>query len=211
MARRNRRKQKQQEQLEEAQVSLDQEETQIVAPDNEEEQCGTTEPKVEEKEAKVEAIVESDDDDDSYNDNRIEIVNVNDLRRGAYVMMEGKFACKIAEINRSKQGKHGSAKVSVVGFDIFSGRRYEELWPTSKNVEVPEVMKKDLEFTGQSKPGYIDVKVLRNGQPHAPVKIPEDEAGELIQAFLAKRVPFIVQYQSAMGENKIVMAREKKR
>merc|ERR1719221_2127011 len=61
-----------------------------------------------------------------------------ELRKGSHVMLKGK-PCKVAEISTSKTGKHGHAKAHIVGLDIFTGKKYEDLCPTSHNLEVPFV------------------------------------------------------------------------
>ena len=62
------------------------------------------------------------------------------LRRGSYVMMKG-HPCRIVEVSISQTGKHGHAKVHMLGLDIFTGKKYDELSQTSHNVEVPVVTK----------------------------------------------------------------------
>merc|ERR1711862_290791 len=61
-----------------------------------------------------------------------------DLRKGGHVMIKG-HPCKVAEISTSKTGKHGHAKAHIVAIDIFTGKKYEDLCPTSHNVSVPFV------------------------------------------------------------------------
>lgn len=42
------------------------------------------------------------------------------LRKNGFVMLKAR-PCKIVEMSTSKTGKHGHAKVHMVGIDIFSG------------------------------------------------------------------------------------------
>lgn len=94
---------------------------------------------------------DEDQDQDQNEEHRTTFASVNDLHKGCYVMMKGGFPCKVVEVARSKQGKHGSAKVSITALDIFTGRKYEDLYPSSKNVEVPEVMKIEVRFVHKKK------------------------------------------------------------
>lgn len=59
-------------------------------------------------------------------------------------MIDG-VACKIVEYEKSKPGKHGSAKARVVGIGIFDGSKKSLVSPVSGNVEVPIIEKR----TGQ--------------------------------------------------------------
>merc|ERR1712099_26837 len=61
-----------------------------------------------------------------------------ELRKGSHVMIKG-HPCKVAEVSTSKTGKHGHAKAHIVALDIFTSKKYEDLCPTSHNVEVPFV------------------------------------------------------------------------
>lgn len=42
------------------------------------------------------------------------------------IVLGEKRPCKIVEYSISKTGKHGHAKASIVGIDIFDGRKYED-------------------------------------------------------------------------------------
>jgi len=53
-------------------------------------------------------------------------------------MLKG-FPCKVIDYSTAKPGKHGSAKASIVGTDIFTGKKYEDSWPTSAGVMIPTV------------------------------------------------------------------------
>lgn len=67
------------------------------------------------------------------------------LKKGAYAMLKG-HPCKITDMSTSKAGKHGHAKASVVGNDLFTNKKYEDAFPTSHNVEVPFVTKKEYQL-----------------------------------------------------------------
>lgn len=64
------------------------------------------------------------------------------LRKNGHVVIKGK-PCKIMEMSTSKTGKHGHAKVHIVGLDIFTGKKYEEICPSTHNISVPNVTRKE--------------------------------------------------------------------
>ncbi len=66
------------------------------------------------------------------------------LRKGGNVMIKG-HPCKIVEMSTSKTGKHGHAKVHMVALNIFTGKKYEDICPSTHNMDVPHVKRTDLQ------------------------------------------------------------------
>jgi len=66
--------------------------------------------------------------------------NIGSLKPGSYVLIDG-FACQVKATDKSKPGKHGSAKARIVAFDVFSGQKRGLLKPTSADAEVPIMVK----------------------------------------------------------------------
>merc|ERR1719216_36644 len=67
-----------------------------------------------------------------------------EIRKGSHIMIKG-HPCKVAELSTSKTGKHGHAKAHIVALDIFTSKKYEDLCPTSHNVEVPFVKRTEYQ------------------------------------------------------------------
>jgi len=78
------------------------------------------------------------------------------LRKNGFVVLKGK-ACKIVEMTTSKTGKHGHAKVHMVGIDIFSGKKYEDICPSTHNMYVPNVLRKEYEVVDVTDDGYFSL------------------------------------------------------
>ncbi len=53
--------------------------------------------------------------------------------------------CKVLEIHRAKTGKHGGAKLHLVGLDLFSHKKVEAIVPTSHTLNIPIVKKEDFQ------------------------------------------------------------------
>ena len=70
--------------------------------------------------------------------------DLGSIKVGSYMMIDGE-PCKIVEYDKSKPGKHGSAKARVVGIGLFDDVKRSTVSPVSANVEVPILEKK----TGQ--------------------------------------------------------------
>merc|ERR1719321_1384642 len=59
-------------------------------------------------------------------------------------MLKG-HPCKVVDYSTSKTGKHGHAKAHIVGIDIFTGKKCEDLCPAGHNMSEPIVKK--FEYT----------------------------------------------------------------
>merc|ERR1712014_337018 len=67
-----------------------------------------------------------------------------EIRKGSYLMIKG-HPCKCIEVSTSKTGKHGHAKAHIVALDIFTGKKMEDLCPTSHNLDVPFVKRTEYQ------------------------------------------------------------------
>jgi len=138
-----------------------------------------------------------------------------DLRKDSLVMIKGK-PCKVTGITPAKTGEHGHAKAHIVALDIFTGKKYEEICPTSHNMEVPfsksteyqllsadegsgEVSLQELE-TGMTKDDLILPTFVETGEPTDDDKKVAQEILDLQE----KALDIFVTVLSACGQEKIV-------
>jgi len=101
------------------------------------------------------------------------------LRKNGYVLIKNR-PCKIVDMSTSKTGKHGHAKVHLVGIDIFTARKYEDLCPSTHNMNVPNVVRSEYQLIDIDD-GFLNL-MNNEGTPKDDVKLPENEVGERIEA-----------------------------
>lgn len=101
------------------------------------------------------------------------------LRKNGFVMLKAR-PCKIVEMSTSKTGKHGHAKVHMVGIDIFTGKKYEDICPSTHNMDVPHVKREDYQLTDIDD-GFL-VLMSDGGDLREDLKIPEGELGLQLRA-----------------------------
>ncbi len=68
-------------------------------------------------------------------------ISMKELKPGKYVMIDGE-PCKVVEVSTSAPGKHGSAKMRVVGIGIFDNQKRSLFGSTGDDVEAPIIERK---------------------------------------------------------------------
>ncbi|MGC9132494.1 MAG: translation initiation factor IF-5A [Candidatus Micrarchaeia archaeon] len=70
----------------------------------------------------------------------VNYVQMRELKVGRYVVIDGE-PCKIVEIETSAPGKHGAAKMRVVGIGLFDNQKRTLLKSADAEVEIPIINK----------------------------------------------------------------------
>jgi len=123
-------------------------------------------------------------------------VEVGSLKIGQYVLIDGE-PCRIVEFEKSKPGKHGSAKARIVGISAFTGQKKNLISPVDGKAEVPLIDKRTgqvLSISGN----LLQVMDMENYQTFE-TPMPDDED-------LKKQMTsgIEVEYWSVMGRNMVV-------
>ncbi|GAB1192124.1 translation protein SH3-like domain-containing protein [Aspergillus pseudonomiae] len=119
------------------------------------------------------------------------------LRKNGHVVIKGR-PCKIVDMSTSKTGKHGHAKVHLVAIDIFTGKKLEDLSPSTHNMDVPFVKRTEYQLLNIDD-GFLNL-MNENGDSKDDVKLPDGELGDRIQTMFDDGKDCNVIILAAMGE-----------
>ena len=123
-------------------------------------------------------------------------VDVGSLKIGQYVVIENE-PCKIVEFEKSKPGKHGSAKARIVAIGVLTGQKRNVISPVDGKLEVPMIDKK----TGQvisMQPDSVQIMDMQSYETFE-TPLPDDEE---VKSKLAAGVE--IEYWEMLGKKKIV-------
>ncbi|KAI5480663.1 eukaryotic translation initiation factor 5A [Pseudohyphozyma bogoriensis] len=101
-------------------------------------------------------------------------------------------------MSTSKTGKHGHAKVHLVATDIFTGRKYEDLSPSTHNMDVPVVTRQEYQLINIDD-GFLNL-MLPDGSGKDDVKVPEGDIGNEIQTGFDDGKDLLITIVTSMGE-----------
>jgi len=127
------------------------------------------------------------------------------LRKNGFVVIKG-FPCKVVDMSTSKTGKHGHAKVNLTGIDIFTGKKYEEICPSTHNMDVPHVKRTDYSVMDIDD-GYLQL-LATDGTTKNDLKLPDSDIGQDIQRMFDDGKDVVVSVISAMGTEGVVAVKE---
>lgn len=71
-------------------------------------------------------------------------VQVSSLQKGSYVVIDG-AACKVVDMQTSRPGKHGHAKVRLQAVGILDGKKRDIVMPGHDSVDSPIIEKKNAQ------------------------------------------------------------------
>ncbi|KAF2137148.1 uncharacterized protein K452DRAFT_258078 [Aplosporella prunicola CBS 121167] len=129
------------------------------------------------------------------------------LRKNGFVVIKNR-PCKIVEMSTSKTGKHGHAKVHLVAIDIFTGKKLEDLCPSTHNMDVPNVRRTEFQLLDVTDDGFLSL-MSDDGSLKDDVKLPDGEVGDKINKLFTedgKDTNVIV--LASMGEEACIDAKE---
>lgn len=130
------------------------------------------------------------------------------MKKGSHVVIKG-FPCKIIEYSTSKTGKHGHAKANIVGVDIFTNKKYEDISPSSHNMESPVVTRKDYQLCDVDDEGFITLMDDKHEtRSDLRIDFEGDEVHKKVKEDFEGGKDLTVTVLSALGIEKVIAAKE---
>jgi len=128
------------------------------------------------------------------------------IKKNGYVVIKDR-PCKVVDSSTSKTGKHGHAKVHLVGIDIFTGRKFEEICPSTHNMDVPVVKRNEYQLLAVTDDNFCSM-LLPSGETKDDLRLPEGEMGDSIKAAIDEGKDLLVSVLAAMNEEQIIAFKE---
>ncbi len=108
----------------------------------------------------------------------IKIQSVGSLQKGSYIILEG-AACKVSDMQVSRPGKHGHAKVRLTAVGLVDEKKRIVVMPGHDNVEVPIIEKKSAQVLSVQD----DAANVMDSETYETfdLKIPEELKGQVAE------------------------------
>jgi translation initiation factor 5A len=110
--------------------------------------------------------------------------SAGNIKKNGHIVINGR-PCKVVDYSTAKTGKHGSAKASIVGIDVFTGKKMEASIPTSLNVEVPNLKRVNYQIIAIDGENFCTLMDPNTGTTRSDLKLPEDTEDD---AVLSQRI-----------------------
>ena len=118
------------------------------------------------------------------------------------------------DYSTSKTGKHGHAKAHIVGIDIFTGKKCEDLCPTSHNMSEPIVKKFEYTVMDVGEDGSLSL-LTSEGEPKDDLNLPSgtddlDKIALQIKDMFAEGKGVRITTMTAIGQEAVCAVTEDK-
>lgn len=123
----------------------------------------------------------------------------------SYMMIKGK-PCKVLSISVSKTGKHGHAKCNFTATDIFTGKKLEDMIPSSHGTTIPIVDRTEWDIMDIGEDGEVTL-MDEGGNEKTDINLPTyppEMAKEIRAAWDGGENQVSCTVQSAVGIEQIV-------
>lgn len=96
------------------------------------------------------------------------------IQKGSYVVIEG-TACRVVDIQTSRPGKHGHAKVRLSAVGLIDDKKRVAVMPGHDNIDVPIISKKTAQVLSISgnKANVMDTETYETFELDIPEELKE--------------------------------------
>lgn len=124
-------------------------------------------------------------------------VDAGSLKVGSYVVIDD-VPCRVVEMEKSKPGKHGSAKVRITAIGLFDGVKRSIVVPVDQKVEQPVIEKKAAQVIAVM-PNSVQLMDLSSYEVY---EVPKDSVEPLIVDKLSAGIE--VEVWEVLGHRRLV-------
>jgi translation initiation factor 5A len=117
--------------------------------------------------------------------------------------------CKVSNVSTSKTGKHGHAKCNFTAIDIFTGKKYEDIIPSTHGANIPNVNRTEYSLVDISEDDFCSL-MAEDGEVREDVKLPEMPDGfarQIREAFESGK-GYSVSVMASMAHEQIIAMKE---
>ena len=106
------------------------------------------------------------------------MITANNVQKGSFIILEG-AACRVADVEISKPGKHGHSKVRISAIGLTDEKKRIVVMPGHDNVEVPIIEKRTAQVLSvqNDKANVMDSETYETFD----LKIPEEFKGQVAE------------------------------
>jgi translation initiation factor 5A len=97
-----------------------------------------------------------------------------DIKKNGFMVFNGDRPCRVVDYSTAKTGKHGHAKASITGIDIFTGKKYEDSVPTSHNVYIPTIVRTAWQVMSIDDDGFVTLFDPVSGEQKSDLSLPNE-------------------------------------
>eukprot|EP00892_Ulva_mutabilis_P011259 jgi/Ulvmu1/8505/UM044_0039.1 len=132
------------------------------------------------------------------------------IRKGGHLVIRGR-PCKVVEVSTSKTGKHGHAKCNFTATDIFTGKKLEDMCPSTHNVDVPNVVRTDFSLLDINEDGFVTL-MMDNGDTREDLALPsqtddDNKLSDQMRKDFEDGKELVISVLKAMDEEKIIASK----
>ena len=130
------------------------------------------------------------------------------IRKGGYIVIKNR-PCKVVSVSTSKTGKYGHAKCNFVATDIFTGKKLEDIVPSTHGTTVPNVFRSEYTLLDITDEDYLSL-MDEGGETREDLKMPErpEELVKSIREGFDAGDSLILAVVKAMGEEHVMACKK---